>query len=311
MKDLTGADVLPAAGFHDVPMEKYQSWKAINAGTLKWADKSMEHVKACLDGELDRDPTAALRFGRAIHAALLEPSVFRSQFVVASSCNATLKSGARKGSRCGKVSKFRSPSTNQWFCGTHVDSGPTDCIEPDDFVSESDQEHIRAIRDKVMTHNVVKLLRQHGGFETSILWEYNGVPCKSRLDKFISGESMPLSIVDLKKVQLGGGDDESFSRSVSTYGYDIAAAYYCDAVEFVLGKKPAFIWVVIEDKPPYAVNVIQADRETLDIGRYRYQSYFAELIRSRESGVWAGYTRDIHTGGLPTWDRKKYAGLIS
>ena len=285
----------------------YQCIPHLNASTLVWADVSMQHLKAAIDGRLVRKDTPALALGRAIHVKLMEPHAFDEQYKVASPCAAILKSGRRRGSLCGCNASYLSESSGEWFCGSHMDG---DCYEPENMISSEDAAMIDALCQSVIEHDVIHLLRSHGGVEATTIAELDGVMMKTRQDKYIPQGTCPATIIDIKTVEVGGGTDVEFSRAIERYSYDQKAAIYCDAIHAVEGVMPKFIWVVVEKGVPYSVNVIMADRDTIAIGRHRYRSSLAKYKACLASGVWPGYASDIHLGGHGKYVRSQYRGVI-
>lgn len=300
----------PGVGvYHDVPFEEYLSWDALNISTLLWGRLSMEHVRAALDGVIEEKTSPAMLFGSALHCRLLEPSRFGERYSVASGCQGIMKSGKRAGEECGGKASFRVGEGEgaRYYCARHA---PKSAVEADDVLSAEDAAHIEAINVKVREHPVVKLIRQHGGFEASIVFEKEDILCKARLDKWITGGTAPDTIVDLKKTRLGGASDDQFSRAVDNYHYHQKAAWYCEAAQAISGISPAFVWIAVEEVPPYGINVIHCDAETLRIGQYLNETLFANYVVATESGDWAGYAKDIHEGGLPGYRRREFQGLV-
>jgi len=156
----------------------------------------------------------------------------------------------------------------------------------------------------------VKLVAQKGGFETNIIFEWEGVICKARLDKYIHEAEHRNTILDLKKVQMGRAGDDKFQYSIRDYLYHMQAAWYCRAARSMHGEWPHFIWLVVEDKKPHGVNLIHCDAETMKIGDYLNVNAFEKYRLCVEKNEWPGYAQDLHTGGLPGWDRKQFEGLI-
>ena len=157
----------------------------------------------------------------------------------------------------------------------------------------------------------VQIIRAHGGYETSVVFELEGIQCKCRLDKYLpevpleNGETMPF-ILDLKKVQVGGASPQQFSKSVARYNYDIQAAWYSDAVEQLTGKVPSFCWILVEDGYPHGVNVLACRTDTIRAGRARYQKLLGLYKECRERDEWPGYARGIQWCGLPEYLETKY-----
>lgn len=280
--------------------DEYASWPLLNISTLLWADKTLEHLKAAIDGQVSIE-SRALNFGRAVHCRLLEPDEYKKRFVVAKPCQAKLKSGTRKGLPCGCTASYLDGET--WLCGSHKGDN---YIEPSEFISPAEAQDIDRMAVKIGQHPVVNLIRQHGGYESSIVWKFADVRCKGRLDKLITNAQCPDTIVDLKKVRVGHGGPTKFAKSIISYSYHTRAAWYCDAVKSITGRLPVFIWIVVEDGPPYSIAVYRADDYDLSIGRFEYRRFLNYYSRSMISGEWPGYTSDIERIYLPDWYRKQF-----
>jgi hypothetical protein len=141
-----------------------------------------------------------------------------------------------------------------------------------------------------------------------LTFDLEGDLCKARLDKLIDGsDKWPKTVVDLKKVQRGGATDAAIETACRTYRYDVQAAWYVDAVEKLTGEKPVFVWVFVEEKFPYDVNVRQADAATLALGRAEYRHCLAIKRRCEATGHWPGAMRtlDVQAGGCPEWFVKR------
>jgi len=257
----------------------------MNISTLLWGRFSMEHLKASLDGVLEHKASRAMAFGSALHCRLLEPDQFSERFEVAAGCQGVLKSGKRAGEECGQSASYRTEFGGKvgYYCSRHA---PKTAVEAEGILSKEDAEHIEAINHKVRQHPVVKLIRQHGGFEASLVFDKDGVRCKARLDKWIVDADCPDTIVDLKKTR------------------------YCEAAAAVSGTAPAFIWLAVEESPPYGINVLHCDMETLRVGQYLNETLFAGYVHAKDTGDWSGYAKDIHPGGLPAYRLREFQGLI-
>ena len=316
--------------YTDIPFEEYKRIVAINGSTLKWGEKSAAHLKAAIDGHMSKGDTAATLFGRAWHARLLEPDVFRDEYNVAGTCGKPLKSGVNKGKPCGLEGKFFNPDANDgagcWYCGKHVpmvkDVGPA--LDPvPNLLSVDVAARIERAAKNVEAHPVMRLIKQRGGFETTILFtirdmglESCPLDAKIRLDKLIvpverkGVEVWPTTIVDLKKVQVGEATDEAVAWSINKWKYDASAAFYVDGLKRATGKDARFVWIFVEDGYPYEINVIEADEETLQIGRMRYSDWLGKYAVGRLTGEWPGHVHGtrIKRGGLPEKIRREFFG---
>ena len=212
-----------------------------------------------------RKATTALRDGLVAHLAVLEPKAFAALPVY---------DGIRRG--------------KEWeaFKAAHAGS---------DIITKSEQEEAVAIASAIG--------RQCGEFfvggqsEVTVLWEYAGIPCKSRLDYWIHGRWL----VDLKTAQdaspRGFGAAAARSRAVGQL------AMYFDAL-VAAGEEPgAPVLVAVEKEPPYLAQAYTIDEGQLDLGRAIYRKALATWDECRRSGSWPGYSMDGSAIplALPAW----------
>ena len=79
----TATEYTLGPGIHrDILAEDYHAIKAVSATFLKrFLLDTPAHAKAMLDGLLDEE-SSAMSKGTALHAALLEPELFKTSFVI-------------------------------------------------------------------------------------------------------------------------------------------------------------------------------------------------------------------------------------
>lgn len=303
----------PPGIYTGIGRPEYDEWPLINASKLMAAKYSAQHLKASIDGLLDKESDARI-FGTAFHCRLLEPTVYKATYITAGTCAGVLKSGPNKGNDCGGKGKRMDPKSKLWYCDKHAGDHT---IEPENFVSEADHFKIEQMANVVKEHKVVNLLRQHGGYEASIVANFPewDVTCKARVDKWIAGAlsaggGIPPTIVDLKKTRLGHARTDKFTKDAEDMGYDYRAAFYCDAVRPIIGELPKYIFVVVEDTYPFAVNVLEADDDFIKIGRLKYRDSLDMYKAGVTTGVWPGYASDIGTISPSWWSKRQYKGLL-
>lgn len=151
--------------------------------------------------------------------------------------------------------------------------------------------------------------------EVSIAWIENGVLCKGRIDRLASDNSL---IIDLKKCQVGKGTDEHCRAAIANYGWDVQQAMYRRGIEVLTGKRPDFLWLFVEDGPPYEPNVLEADDVDYEIGLFKFQAAIQKWKHFQETGIAHGYLYQTHDGkcfahkqGLPVWERRKWEDVIN
>lgn len=278
-------------GIHqNTKFSDYRAIQAVNMSTLLFGRLSLAHLRAALDGKMQKD-SAALTMGRAFHVRILEPDEYENRVVVAQPCVAILKSGDRKGMACEKSGAVR--LSNQWFCGQHApeiadDLSAFDVIQPDEAQA------IEGMRASVMRHPIIQQIRRRGGFETTVVAEIDGVLCKVRFDKLVL-EGRPVAI-DLKKCRLGYAKPSRVAKAIDDYGYAVRAAFYQDVLAAAGGPADIpFLHVFVEDAEPYAVSVVDISAATdedvswLDVGRAEYRRLLRMLREAQASGKWPAY----------------------
>jgi exodeoxyribonuclease VIII len=307
--------------YTDVPFDDYLQWDCVD-GTLlcralqEGGAVSMKHLHGYITGRIKQPESKDLAFGSAMHTRLLEPDKFGARHPIAGQCQAVLKSGNRTGQPC-QYQAVAKDEHGSWLCKVHAPEGS---ITPPGTITSVQAAKVEELAKEIRNHKVVRLFRASGGVETSFVWDQDvtywikgeehttKVRMKGRVDKDIPkplGKVPPL-IVDLKKVQVGQHTDEAFGRSIEKYHYDVKAAIYVDGLESLDGVRRQFVWLAVEDSWPFDVHPIQADDETLDIGRFRYNELLTAYAAAHHVGYWPGISSNIHRGGLPEWVRRRY-----
>lgn len=238
----------------------YYENPAVNKSTLWWLRKSPAHFQWARTAETPDTP--AMRFGRAVHSAILTPSEYLDSYVVFT------------GDRRTKAGKEEYQAL--------VDSGA-------EILSEDDAETIREMM-KACPDSVFNGCE----FEKELFWTDpdTGVSCKGRLDAVRHG-----AVIDYKTTTDASTD--GFSREAIRYGYDLQAAMYLVAAK-ANGYGDCEFWFVAQEKStPYAVNVIKAGDAFLDRGRWLMLDLLTKYKECAEKDEWPGYgTNELI---IPEW----------
>ena len=132
--------------------------------------------------------------------------------------------------------------------------------------------------------------------EVSIYWREHGIPCKARLDRVLIEEGI---VLDLKTTD--SVEPELFTKKVVGLGYDFQAAFYARAAELAFGKPFKFIFVCIERKAPYTVDLFEATPEMMEEARYKVDKALQLCAECTESGEWPNREPVIHQLEYPGW----------
>ncbi len=291
----------PAPGYYNVPFETYRDWNAINSGAVSAMRLSPKHGRLYLDGGLDRKDSDDMRFGRQLHLLLLEPDRAVTSLVVSEPCSAILKSGERKDETCGATASH----TNgiDWRCGKHV---TPQYERSDDHLSKSEYERAQQMIESLRSSEANNLLKGAGWSETSLVYQWNGITFKGRLDRLRGDRRM---IIDLNKMRGGAGAVEECKRAIANRGYHRQAAIYHRGNEILSGENADVAWVFLEDAPPFDVQVIVATTADLQVGWDEVEYAVMRFEACRKTGHYTGYIADptdITAGALPDYYLKQH-----
>ena len=251
----------------DMSFEDYVALDGINASLLKKVTVSPRYAKWTKDNPDNRD-TPSTRIGRAVHVAVLEPDELPKRYVVWTG-----------GRRYGKAwNEFKEEN------------------EGKEILTEPEFEQVGLMSSAVANDPEAKKLVTGGAPEVSIEWgdPRTGARCKCRLD-YLHDDFVP----DLKTTVASSIDQ--FQRMFVQHGYDIQAAFYADAVGYVLGPRPMKV-LVVQNKPPYDVMVFDIGDDMIEFGRHRYEKALDKLLACKAQQEWPGVSGgNVMTLHAPAW----------
>lgn len=259
---------IPTGLHENIPSHVYHQrvLGVVNSGVLKMlTQQTPAHYLSWLKGE-DQVDTKAMAFGRAFHCAVLEEDVFRQDYGLKPKVDGRTKEGK-------KILMDLSSSKElldiyQW-------------------------DTIHRMKDSLLCHPIAGPLFKGGTSEITSIYEGNfGLRCKARFDYWRPDLNL---IVDIKTTD--NASEQSFAKSITTFGYHIQAAHYTEAVD----SKPTFAFIAIEKKPPYGIAVYLLDEEALDHGKELRYMAMEKLNRCLVTDTWPSYAEEVKTISLPGW----------
>ena len=261
---------------------EYRSHPAISRSELFKIGKSPLHFK--YERENPPEPSAALIFGQAFHKFVLEPDSFGEEFAIQPETDRRTKQGKE-----------------EWAYFLEKYAGKKQ-ISLDNF------ETFLNMKAALKANRHAAALIEQGQHETPFFWTdtLTGEECKCRPDILAEFNGVPI-IADLKSC--ASADTESFAKDVVKYGYDLQAYMYSEGVKANTGKDYQFIFIAVEKTPPYAVNVMQADKYILMRGEALFREYIGTYHDCKESGNWWSYNGhfgNINILSLPAYLRKDF-----
>lgn len=241
--------------------KEYRAHPAVSRSQLFKIRESPEKFKYFEDNP--EPPTSALIFGQLLHAMVLQPYTVGNDFAEAPNVD--------RRTRDGKA---------QWAAFETYAEGKM--IVTSDMALAAVEMALKLDRTEFAT----KLLS--GEKEVPYFWtdDLTGEECKCRADCITNINGIDI-IVDLKTAE--NADTDTFMRHAIKYGYDLQAAMYSEGVRKCTGKECAFVFIVIEKKPPYAVNILQADKAFVTHGFDMFRELLGIYHECKQTGNWYGY----------------------
>jgi exodeoxyribonuclease VIII len=209
----------------------------------------------------EENKTPALILGDAIHAAILQPALFESHYII--------KPDVDKRTKDGKAiyAAFKAASVGK----TELSQAEFDCCVN--------------IRETVYRHPVARGLLLGGVAEHSFFTKEleTGELIKCRPD-YLTDDY----IIDVKSTL--DASEDSFNYDGTKHRYDVAVPWYMDIVQAVRRRRPKkWIWLVVEKEPPYAIGIYFAQEHDIIRARDTARRNFLTIIQHRRQNFWPDY----------------------
>ena len=268
----------PEPGLHkNISFEEYVRWDAVNQTLLTQYYLSALHAQH--DALNPGEPTQSQALGTATHRAVLEPELFTSEYCKAPKISRRTTAGKEE---------YAAFVVENYGRITLTDNQYNACI---------------SMRDSVWTENSIakRILSSRGVSEVSLLWmdsEFE-VACKCRIDHYCEFGGLG-TVVDLKTTRCA--QPRVFERkSLFQYKYHMQAAWYLHGPNQMKEADRQFIYILVENTPPYAVSVARLDVGSIAQGWQDCHRAMTTHKKCIESGVFPGYPNEVHTISLPDW----------
>lgn len=240
---------------------EYRAADAISKSDLDLVNKSpdlLEWVRNAPKG----DCTSTEIIGTATHSAILEPDLFKIEYIRQPEFN--LRTNAGKANAAAFVEANKNNTV----------------------LSADDYDMVLAMRDSVLAHPLAnKLLTSPGQSEASIFFEVDGIKCKCRPDRIVDPSVFGCHIIaDVKTTD----DIDKFHYSIRDYRYHVQDAYYSEGYFQLTGEWPRFLFVVVGKKRLFGrhpVRVFELTQDDKDEGR---AEFMADLERYQEFKAFGG-----------------------
>jgi exodeoxyribonuclease VIII len=236
---------------------------AISKSRLAKMSVCPQYFKWCEDNP--QEPSEDLIVGSAFHKLVLEADSFGAEFVVMPNIDRRTKQGKELYEQFIITSQGR------------------------DILTQEQYETISAMRDSVLSNKyAVALLK--GNHEHSFYTqdELTKETIKVRPDCYRNVQDR-IVITDLKSCR--SAITEDFMRDVVKFSYDLQAYMYTLAVSKVMNipqENVDFVFIAVEKKAPYMINILQADQFVLERGEALFREYIGKYHECKETNHWWG-----------------------
>jgi hypothetical protein len=256
-----------------MPNAEYHAHEAVSRSFL-WMLDSETPAHAIWRRQNPGEPTLSMRLGTALHAAVLEPDLFKREFSV---------SDASRRTTVGKS-----------VHAAYAEQGLK-------ILKQDDYDNVLKMAAAVHRHPLFPVFLGEGAAELSLfamhpIWE---VLIKCRPD-WVTPEGI---VVDVKTAVRAG--PRAFRSAAYEHGYHLQA-YMTQEVMRLRGMEPqGFVFFVVENDDPHATAVYYADEEMLRDGQEVYARAVETYSNCMKSGDWPAYPTELMPLTSPHWARMR------
>lgn len=255
----------------NMTFEEYQRIPAVNFSTLKWCEVSVSQMR--LRQQLGGQDTPALKFGRAVHTAILEPEIFAETYKV--------------------IGDKRKKETKAEIADAEFFSMET--------LTEAEGKMLDGMKRGVESHTQASYLLAHADKELVCVWtdEKTGVACKARIDAYVP---TMYTLVDLKSTK-DDFDARFFHSTIVEHFYHVQLAFYARGLRANDRAVEHLLQLFTSKAEPYASELIRLDDELLAHAELMIDEWLAAYASDEQIG--------ITTVKTPNWYKEKYLKNIT
>lgn len=289
--------------YPNMPFHEYVELPGLNSSKLKtFLNTPLHYHHEHILNAVEEAPTVSMSMGTAVHELVLEGE-----------SNWVTEPAEMNGKKINKKSSIHRGWLKEWR-----DELP----KGTNILSEKEEEHVMAMGNALVANELaMKWLPAPGEDlyrEVVVEWnvgsQYRGAQdrmAKARLDHFRQDpETELVTMVDLKTAH--DASPEGFGRAVyNNYFYHFQAAYYRSAVLAWLDNPDLiveFVWVVVENQPPYATAVYECTTRGFETGDAEIGRALRNLDWCEKRNQWPSYNGNAEDPielDPPKWYRLK------
>lgn len=249
---------------------EYEQLPGVRFSHLKHIKKSEKHYQHALTAE--NDSTPSLTLGTAVHVLIFEPELFDAEWTI---CDLNRNS-------------------NDWkaFKAEH---------DPEKILKTAEREAALRIAEAVRSDpEAAELLALPGEYEQALTWTdpETGILRKARLDKV-----SPPDIAVLTDLKTSADIAErAFGIAAGKFCYHGQMADYTDGLFVETGVEYRAVIIVVENKPPFDVGVLDVTGAEIEAGRMLVRELHERLAEAMKTDSWPGQYRGRSKLNMMPWD---------
>lgn len=243
--------------------KEYFSFVGLSKSQIKkWNDQNpMEFWRNCIfnPNRVDEGVTDALINGRLAHTLLLEPQKFEDEFKI-------IPDG--KGFSSRKTKAFQDAIAN--------DKSGKDLV----LQSEFDNWNLRI--KTLLSYDLVKSILSGISIEKPIIWDFNGISLKAKLDA-VKNTPQGIVLIEYKTTS----KIEKNIRGIDVAGYTYDVGMQCKAIEALYGQTPVQMIFIMQSSRPDEENWIEirsVEKQDIEICRVYTDLVIDKIIKRFKKG---------------------------
>lgn len=234
--------------------------------------------------------TDALKFGGLLHAYILEPEEYERNYKI---FRGDLRSNAKKAEYAELVIEYG-----------------------ENYIAQ--EKHVllcEQIREQLMDRTFARFLLEEaeGYTELTILWEFEDILVKSRLDRVITDPVItdPIGgvlVTDLKSTT--DASEDGFAKSSAEFHYDTQAPTYREALAYHGIHAGQVGFIMVEKKPRFRSGYYTVPAETMADGWRTMQILLRKFDANLKAGVWPAHPEEFKEVDVRGWRKNEVRRLL-
>ena len=142
-----------------------------------------------------------------------------------------------------------------------------------------------------------------GESELTMVWQDGPTLCRMRPDRISLDRKL---IVDVKTTQRSAEPGSWGRAQLTGMGYYTSAAFYRRGVEAICKVSPEYVFLVIEQEPPYLCSLVGMDPKMFEIGGQKIETALAVWADCVKRNRWPAYPTRVCYPELPAWEEVRW-----